>query len=53
MLRATGREDRYFASLGMPLVKTVANAGPEGKSRTERERDTICNDLSRLRQGDA
>jgi hypothetical protein len=29
-----GATTRYFASLGMPLVKTVTRAGPEGKPLT-------------------
>lgn len=29
-----GASSKYFESLGIPLVKTVTNAGPEGKSLT-------------------
>ena len=29
-----GAMTRYFESLGMPLVKTLTDAGPEGKSVT-------------------
>jgi len=31
------RRPRYFAALGMPLVKTVTRAGPKGKCLTRRE----------------
>ena len=32
---------KYFAVLGMPLVKTVTRAGPKGKSLTGRERKRV------------
>ena len=32
LVRRSCRDDDIFGSLGMPLVKTVTNAGPSGKS---------------------
>jgi hypothetical protein len=41
---------RYFAVLGMPLVKTVTKAGPDGKSVTGREMKVV---LDQARTGAA